>query len=837
MLLHRKGDMNTTKLRISLLISLALAFSALGVTAAMATDVNLRGYWALDDGSGATAADSSGYGHPGALTGGSWSVSHAPTAFANTGSLSLDGSSGQGINATQVTSTTNNLSMSAWTNWAGANTLGQMLIYNGDSGPNGYGIYLQPNGELSILNGGVAIASSPTSFKLTAGVWQYVVAMRDAGVWKLYVDGIQVALNANPVPNPPAGQTSIGRSTVTTTNTFNGLIDDTRIYDRVLVASELCSPAITVTNNADSGAGSLRQAIAGLCSGGTINFDNDYTVTLASELSIGKDMTIDGAGHSITVSGGGVTRVMNLTGGTINVNQLTIANGYLVDTSYSGISGAGINVNGATLNVSNSTFSGNTTGWPGGGGIQIWSGTANVSNCAFIGNSAVSGGYGGGIDTFSGTTLNVTNSAFSGNSAASAGGGLSVGGVGNIINSTVSGNSSGWAGGGGGINSEDGTVTITNSIITNNPTGNNCWSHYGGPFYGANNLANDATCGTGFTNSSSILLGTLGNYGGTTQTFPLLPGSSAIDTGDSAICAAAPVNSLDQRGVARPAACDIGAFESQGFTLAKTGGDGQSTPINTAFTNPLALSVTSAHGEPVDGGKVAFTPPGSGASAVISGNPATITGGAVSVTASANGTAGSYSVAANASGAADLLNFTLTNIIPTAILSIAFAGNGSGTVTSTAPDFAIHCIKGSSSGCSADYPAGTSVTLAATGDWKSLFTGWSGGVTDSATPVTFSMDANKTVTATFDPNNKAKLIPGDTLFASIQEAYASVPSGSLAIQAQAWSFLEDLLFSNGTAVTLTGGMDSSYNPTTGYATVKSLTVGTGSAVIGNISIK
>jgi hypothetical protein len=59
----------------------------------------------------------------------------------------------------------------------------------------------------------------------------------------------------------------------------------------------------------------------------------------------------------------------------------------------------------------------------------------------------------------------------------------------------------------------------------------------------------------------------------------------------------------------------------------------------------------------------------------------------------------------------------------------------------------------------------------------------------------------------------------------------------MTIQAQAWSFLEDLLFNNGTSVTLTGGMDESYNPTSGYATVKSLTMATGSAVIGNITIK
>ena len=170
-------------------------------------------------------------------------------------------------------------------------------------------------------------------------------------------------------------------------------------------------------------------------------------------------------------------------------------------------------------------------------------------------------------------------------------------------------------------------------------------------------------------------------------------------------------------------------------------------------------------------------------------------------------------------------------------LSIAFSGNGSGTVTSTAPDSRINCIKGSPDGCSADYPLNTPVTLSATGNWKSLFSDWSGGLTSSTTPTTFTMDADKTVTVTFNPNFKAKLLPGAALFASIEDAYASVPSGSMTIQAQTWSFLEDLLFANGTAVTLTGGMDASYNPTSGYATVKGLTVGTGSAVIGNITIK
>jgi hypothetical protein len=41
------------------------------------------------------------------------------------------------------------------------------------------------------------------------------------------------------------------------------------------------------------------------------------------------------------------------------------------------------------------------------------------------------------------------------------------------------------------------------------------------------------------------------------------PGSAAFEAGNTATCAAAPVNNLDQRGVTRPQGirCDIGAVE------------------------------------------------------------------------------------------------------------------------------------------------------------------------------------------------------------------------------------------------------------------------------------
>lgn len=47
---------------------------------------------------------------------------------------------------------------------------------------------------------------------------------------------------------------------------------------------------ITVSNANDSGAGSLRQAIADAAAGDTITFAGDYTITLTSELTISKNL-------------------------------------------------------------------------------------------------------------------------------------------------------------------------------------------------------------------------------------------------------------------------------------------------------------------------------------------------------------------------------------------------------------------------------------------------------------------------------------------------------------------------------------------------------------------
>ncbi|MEW6196883.1 MAG: Calx-beta domain-containing protein [Bacteroidota bacterium] len=86
---------------------------------------------------------------------------------------------------------------------------------------------------------------------------------------------------------------------------------------------------------------------------------------------------------------------------------------------------------------------------------------------------------------------------------------------------------------------------------------------------------------------------------------------------------------------------------------------------------------------------------------------------------------------------------TTTTVSPqTFTLTVARAGSGSGTVTSSPTG--IDC----GATCSYTFTAGTVVTLTATPDASSSFSGWSGAAAGTGN-ATITMDGNKSVTATF----------------------------------------------------------------------------------------
>jgi len=375
-------------------------------------------------------------------------------------------------------------------------------------------------------------AGAPSGLAFTT---QPVITIKDAA-------GNTVTNSTAPVSMTiSTGATTIGTATV---NAINGIATFTNVgisgtdgtpYTLTFASSGLTSATqsitpvfssnFTVTTTANSGSGSLREAItlANTTPGDDqISFNltgaSTYTITLASSLptilnvsnaitggTVGT-LTINGLGAtSLIISGldnsSGIINtsrnfsVFNIaTGGNLAISGVTVSG-----AKVTGNNGGGI-YNGGTLTVFNSTISSNSTSYRGGGIYNGPSATLTVFNSTLSGNSANYSG--GGIYNGQSAALTVNNSTLSGNSAGQGGGIRNSGGTLTISNSTFSGNSASNLGGGsgGGIFS-GGTLTISNSTISGNSanlTGSG--SARGGGIY---------TIGTGitFTISNSTISG------------------------------------------------------------------------------------------------------------------------------------------------------------------------------------------------------------------------------------------------------------------------------------------------------------------------------------------
>ena len=361
-----------------------------------------------------------------------------------------------------------------------------------------------------------------------------------------------------------------------------------------------CPSDVTVMNTADSGAGSLRRALASVCVGGTVIFSDalaGQTITLLSgPLTLGKNVTIDGsAAPGLTISGNNSDRVFIVNAGTTaTIKHVTVKNGF-------GFQLAGGILNNGSLTLDHVAVTQNTMAtnagdfWQGGGGIYNGNGaTLNLVDSSVTNNQA--GWSGGGVYSFFNTTTTIVRSTISGNVSNDVGGGIRSLGNMTITNTTISGNrSTGWHG--GAIFQTDGNITITNSTIANNIgpdwapstlfigqcggsfvptltltnsiiTGNQwyaCERFASGTaanvVSGGNNLIQDGSCSPLASDliGANAQLSPLASNGGPTQTHALSSGSAAIDAANDTLCPA-----TDQRGVTRPQGtqCDIGAYEA-----------------------------------------------------------------------------------------------------------------------------------------------------------------------------------------------------------------------------------------------------------------------------------
>src|SRR5439155_11652784 len=238
----------------------------------------------------------------------------------------------------------------------------------------------------------------------------------------------------------------------------------------------LLPATFTVTTTADSGPGSLRQAITDANNlGPTADtivfgplFNSAQTITLTiGELPITNSLTITGPGAGLltvrrdTATGTPQFRIFDVGGPgtlTVAISKLTISGGSTASGPAAGTAGdgAGILLTDENLTLDGVVVSGNTSGTEGGGiAVQAFGGNLVVRNSTISGNTASGdpgthpyGGSGGGIYFANRGSLLLENSTVSGNvSTHFEGGGIyfygivGSGGV-TIRNSTITGNSS-----------------------------------------------------------------------------------------------------------------------------------------------------------------------------------------------------------------------------------------------------------------------------------------------------------------------------------------------------------------------------------------------------------
>ena len=368
----------------------------------------------------------------------------------------------------------------------------------------------------------------------------------------------------------------------------------------------------TVANTNDSGAGSLRAALAaaqGQAGADTIVFDaslNGATIapttsginsvfTIADTDGVTVDATALSAGVKIDVGSQNFRHFFVNTGASLTLRGLTLVNG--PDTAIFNL---------GTLTLTHCTLSGNSSGngfaiYNGvsdgtvtldrctlsgysGGAINNYNGTATLTHCTLSGNSATNGGA---IYNYLGTAT-LTHCTFSGNSATYGGAIYNYFGTATLTHCTFSGNSASY---GSAIFNSSETVTLMHCTVSGNFTldsgaiFNAAWLTLGNSIVAGNgvDITTGAANGVDITNGGTLtrvgtsivptaidgtIIGTgsiittapslapLGNYGGSTQTMPPLADSSAL--------AATAVAGLvtDQRGTVRGAAAWTNDFSS-----------------------------------------------------------------------------------------------------------------------------------------------------------------------------------------------------------------------------------------------------------------------------------
>jgi hypothetical protein len=347
---------------------------------------------------------------------------------------------------------------------------------------------------------------------------------------------------------------------------------------------------LKVTSTADSGPGSLRQAISEASGGDTIDVPAG-TYDLATALSVGKSLTFLGGGaRTTTLNGEGKTGIFELSSPAagVTIDGMTLTGG---SATYGGAIHSTV-----PLTLEDDAITGNTASSEGGG---VYDAALLTLTRSLVAANSAPHGDGGGIELAvptSGTLSTISDSTVADNSALGTGGGIDESNtseytlellddtvVGNTLSETNSqgGNFRAWS---------NTTIEFRNTYFAGGQatSGGNCYYGGGAHVISLGHNAQDVEDGecefkeaSGDRNNVAALLGRLQDNGGPTATMLPAANSPLLNAGDSAHCTL-----TDQRGVPRPqgAGCDIGAVERTSPTA------GAPNVVNIASTSANVLA-------------------------------------------------------------------------------------------------------------------------------------------------------------------------------------------------------------------------------------------------------
>lgn len=211
-------------------------------------DPNLVGWWKFDEGSGTIAYDSSGHNNNGTINGGAgWGTGRI------SGALNFDGSDDY-VNVPDIDNSLDAPSQITIAAWMKPNVMNQTQMI----------VTKQPSGtEMTFISGNYVFQMDPdpgnslefshqidphfnqvyynsTHSIITAGVWQHVAVTLKAGdSVKFYRNGVSVGTSAQTQPFGIVNDQPLRIGKRQNAVLFNGSIDDVRVYNRALSASEI----------------------------------------------------------------------------------------------------------------------------------------------------------------------------------------------------------------------------------------------------------------------------------------------------------------------------------------------------------------------------------------------------------------------------------------------------------------------------------------------------------------------------------------------------------------------------------------------------------------------